>query len=135
MSAFSNYLENAILDHVLRATTYTPPGTVYVALFTSTATAAELEAGTLTNEVAAGAYTYARQAVAFNAASGGATANDAVLTWSNMPGVTVAYAAIMDAATVGAGNVLVYGALTSPKTLNPGDTFAIAAGDYDVTLA
>jgi hypothetical protein len=133
VSAFSNYLENAVLNHVLRNSAYTPAATVYVALFTSSASLAELEAGTLTNEVAAGGYTYARQAVTFDAASGGATANDAVLTWTNMPGVTVAYAAIMDAST--AGNVLVYGALTSPKTLNPGDTFAIAAGDYDVTLA
>lgn len=30
MGALSDYLENKILDHVLRATAYTAPATVYV---------------------------------------------------------------------------------------------------------
>jgi hypothetical protein len=133
MAALSDYLENKLVDHVFRNTTYTPPTTVYVALFTSSASLAQLEAGTLTNEVTAGAYAYERKAITFTAPSNGATSNNAVITWTNMPGVTVAYAAIMDASS--AGNVLVYGGLVTPKTINPGDTFAIATGDYTVTLA
>ncbi len=35
MAAMSNYLENALINEVLRATGYTAPTTVYVALFTS----------------------------------------------------------------------------------------------------
>lgn len=135
MAAFSDYLENKTLDHVLRNVIYTPPTTVHVGLFTSTASLAQLEAGTITNEVAPGANSYARKAVTFTAASGGSMSNNAVLTWSDMPGVTVAYVAVLDAATLGTGNVLVYGALASAKTLNPGDTFAIATGDFVVTLA
>lgn len=132
MSAFSNYLENEILDHVLRNAAYTSPTTVYVALFTDSASAVELEAGTLTNEVTAGANSYARQAVTFDAAASGATANSGAISFVDMPAVTVAYVAVMDALT--AGNVLFHGALSANKTLNAGDTFTIATGDLDISL-
>lgn len=134
MAAFSNYLENELLDHVLRGATagtaYAQPAAVYVALFTGTATAAELEAGTITNEVTGGSY--ARQAVTFDAPVGGATANSAAVSFTSMPAVTVAFAAVMDATT--AGNVLFYGALTASKTLNAGDTFTINTGDLDISV-
>jgi hypothetical protein len=135
VAALSDYLENALLNHVLRNVAYTSPSGVWVALFTNAASAAQLEAGTLTNEVSGGAYTYARQSVTFAAPSGGATANSGVLTWTNMPGVTVSYAAVVDASSVGTGNILVYGGLVTPKTLNPGDTFAVATSDFDVVLS
>ena len=35
MSAASNYLENAVLDHVLGGTAYTQPTTLYLGLFTN----------------------------------------------------------------------------------------------------
>ena len=35
MAEFSNYLENKILDHVLKNISYTSPTTAYVGLFTS----------------------------------------------------------------------------------------------------
>lgn len=130
MAAFSNYLENALLDHVLRNTALTSPTTVYVALFTNTATPAELEAGTLTNEVSGGSY--ARLATAFDVPAGGATANTAGISFTDMPAGSVDYVAVMDALTI--GNVLFHGALTTPRTLNAGDTFTISAGDLDITL-
>lgn len=130
MAAFSDYLENALLDHVLNNTALTSPTTVYVALFTDTATGGELEAGTLTNEVSGGSY--ARQSAAFDAPAGGATANSAGISFTDMPAGTVSYVAVMDAAT--AGNVLFHGALTTSRTLNAGDTFTISAGDLDITL-
>lgn len=67
MSDASNYLEDAIIDHVFRNTALTSPTTVYVALFTAVSDA---EAGTGT-EVSGGAY--ARQAVTFAAPSNGVT--------------------------------------------------------------
>lgn len=130
MAAFSDYLENALLDHVLRNTALTSPTTVYVALFTDTASTAELEAGTLTNEVSGGSY--ARQSAAFDAPAGGATANSAGISFTDMPAVTVSYVAVMDAETT--GEVLFHGALTTSRTLNAGDTFTIAAGDLDITV-
>ena len=35
MSAFSDYVENKLIDWMLRGQAFTPPATVYVALFTS----------------------------------------------------------------------------------------------------
>ena len=37
--------------------------------------------------------------------------------------------------SAGAGNVLFYGALTTSKTIESGDTFQITAGNLSVTLA
>jgi len=73
LSAASNYLENKVLDHVLTATSYSAPTTRYLALFTNTSgsAAANLEAGTLTDEVSTSGSAYARKAVTFAAASGG----------------------------------------------------------------
>lgn len=131
MSALSNYLENELLDHALGTGSFTMPTTVRVALFNTSASLANLEAGTLTGEISGGSYS--RQTPTFSAASGGATANTGALTWTNMPADTVRFVAIMDAAS--AGNVLFYGQLTADKTVGAGDTFTIAIGDLDVTLA
>jgi len=38
MAGKSDYLENKVLDHVLRNTSYTPPATVYLGLFTANPT-------------------------------------------------------------------------------------------------
>jgi hypothetical protein len=62
--SFSDYLEDAVLDHVFRNTALTSPTTVYVALYT--ATPSDAGGGT---EVSGGSY--ARTAGTFGAASGG----------------------------------------------------------------
>ena len=51
MAEISNYLENAIINATLRATTYTSPATVYVSLWTTDPT----DAGSGT-EVSGGSY-------------------------------------------------------------------------------
>jgi len=141
MSA-SNYLENELLDHVLRNEAYTAPSTVYCALFTADdsggATAENLEAGTLTNEVSDSGTAYARQAITFGSvASGGSISNTATITFPTATADygTVEYVAIMDSATVGAGNCLYYGSLTAAKTISSGDQFVINTGSLTVTLA
>lgn len=130
--AFSDYIENKILDHTLRNTSYTQPTTCCTALFTSTATTTQLEQSTFTNEVTGGSYV--RKPTAFSAAASGATSNTAELSWTNMPAVTVAYVGVCDTSTVNTGNVLYWGALTANKTLNSGDTFVIATADLDISL-
>ena len=72
MAEFSNYLENAIINAVLRNTSYTSPTTVYVGLFTNDPT--DADAGT---EVSGGSY--ARVSVTFGAPSNGVSTNSAVL--------------------------------------------------------
>ena len=137
MSAASNYLENKVLDHVLTATAYTAPTTRYLALFlnTSTAALANLEAGTLTDEISTSGTAYGRKAVTFAAASGGTSATNATVTFDTATASwgSVYAIAIMDAAT--GGNVLFYGAVTTAKTIDSGDTFQVTSGNLTVALA
>lgn len=141
MSQASNYLEDKLLDHVLRNTAYSSPGTVYVGLFKETVdtatTNANLEAGTLTDEVA-NANSYARVAATFSAASGGSITTSGNITFAAANGGdfgTITHIAILDGNTHGTGNVLFYGTLTTSKTIQDGDTFQITSGNLTVTLA
>lgn len=126
MGGKTDYLENKILDHVLRNTAYTSPTTVYVALCTSTPT--DSAAGT---EVSGGSY--ARTAASFSAASSGATANDSAVTFPTATGSwgTITHFEIWDAST--SGNRLYWGALTTSKTPTSGDIVSFPIGDLDVT--
>jgi hypothetical protein len=136
MSAASNYLENKVLDHVLRNAAYTQPGALYIGLFKNNAVA-NLEAGTLTDEVSTSGTAYARKAVTFgNAASGSAT-NSATVTFdaATADWGTITAIGIMDGITVGAGNVLFYGNLTTAKLIENGDTLQFVSNNVTVTLA
>jgi hypothetical protein len=135
MSAASNYLENEVLDHVLGNGVYTPATTLYLGLFTnsSSAAAANLEAGTLTDEVGGGAYV--RKAITFDAASGGSSASAATVTFDAATANwgTITHVAVLDASS--AGNVLFWGAVTTAKTIETGDTFQVSAGNLTISLA
>lgn len=128
MAAFSNYLENALINGTLRATTYTAPTTVYVGLFTTDPT----DAGSGT-EVSGNAY--ARQTATFAAPSNGAATTNADVQFPQATGNwgTVTHFAIFDALTT--GNMLYHGALTTSKVIETGDVFKIATGSLTVTLA
>jgi hypothetical protein len=135
----STYLENALVNHVLRNTAYTTPGTtVYVGLI-KYYDAAVVEAGTLTQEIStSGSTAYNRiQVTGWDAASNGATQNTGAITfptatadWGGVSGVI-----ITDNATPGAGNVLLHGSLTTAREVKDGDVFKFNAGDLDVTFA
>jgi hypothetical protein len=141
MSAASNYLENKLLDHTLRYGTapYTGAGTIYLALFnnTSGSAATNLEAGTLTDETSTSSSAYARQAVTFAAASSGSSATNATVTFPTATANwgTITHVAVMDGATAGAGNVLFWGAVTTSKTFETGDTFQVTSGNLTISLA
>lgn len=126
MSA-SNYLEAKILEHVLKNTAYTSPVTVYLSLHTAD------PAETGANEATGGSY--ARQSIAFSAASNpaGTIANSGTVTFTGMPAGTWTYFAIWDASTV--GNCLVEGPLGASKTTGSGDSVQFAASSVVVTLA
>jgi hypothetical protein len=128
MSEMSNYLENALINVTLRATTYTAPATVYVSLWTSDPT----DAGSGT-EVSGGSY--ARTAVTFAAPSNGVTTNSADVTFPTCTSSwgTVGWIGINDALTT--GNLLYHTALDTAKTISTGDIFKITTGNLSVTLA
>ncbi len=126
MSSFSDYLENALLDHVFRNTAYSSPATVYLALYTANPT----DAGGGTEVTGAG---YARQAITFGAASGGAMSNTAQVSFTASGGDygTVTGIGIFDAST--AGNLLAWDAITSANVTD-GDSINFPIGDIDITL-
>lgn len=128
----SNYLEIKLIDHVLRNTAFATTGSaVYVGLLTDAGAQDDANAGT---EVTGGSY--ARQNVtAWDAPSAGATQNTGAINfptagaaWGN-----IRYIGIYDA--VSGGNLLYWGQLTADKQVDAGDTFSIAAGDLDVSIA
>lgn len=128
MAAMSNYLENALLNAVLRNTSYTSPSTVFVALYTTDP--GESGSGT---EVSGGSY--ARVAGTFGAPSNGVSTNSGAIEFAQATGSwgTVSYMALHDAIT--SGNMLFYGSLTTSKAIESGDIFKFASGQLSVTLA
>ena len=130
MSEFSDYMENKVIE-VMRATNFVAAA-AYVALFKSPVTDAELEAGTLTNEVSGGAY--ARQLAGLSIPSNGVSSNasDIVFPTATADWGTITHCALMDAAT--AGNVYMYSALDVSKVVANGDTFKFNAGDLSATV-
>ena len=131
MGTKSNYLENKLLDGVLRNTQYTVPTTVYSALFTVIPSAAT--GGTEVTNASSG---YTRVATTFCTA--GATAAGQSVNVSGLTFVTAAAAytvvgwAVMDAIT--AGNLL-YWATVTTIAFAIGDQATIAVGGAVVTEA
>ena len=124
--AKSDYLENAILNHVLRNSAYASPTTIYVGLYTTM----PADDGTGGIEVSGGSY--ARQSVVFAAPVAGQTANNALVQfptatagWGTVLGV-----GLFDALT--GGNLLYYGTLTASKTVGLGDQISFASSALTV---
>ena len=128
MAEMSNFLENALINATLRATTYTSPATVYVSLWTTDPT----DAGSGT-EVSGGSY--ARTSVTFGAPSNGVTTNSADVTFPTATASwgTVGWIGNNDAST--SGNLLYHTPLDTSKTIDTGDIFKISTGNLSVTLA
>jgi len=128
MAAMSNYLENALINATLRATTFTSPATVYVGLYTSDPTDAN------TGTECTGA-SYARKSMTFGAPSNGVSTNSSAVEFDQATGSwgTITHFGILDALT--SGNLLYHGALTSSKTIESGDVFKFASAAVSVTLA
>ena len=128
MGQLTNYLEGKILDHALKTASYSPPSTLYLALFS--ATPGPTGGGTecvYTN--------YARQAITFGTISSGRVISQNAQV--NFPqcgttGDTAAYWGIFDAAT--SGNLLCYGALAASKSIVNGNTPTIASGQVTISI-
>jgi hypothetical protein len=124
MGSKSDYAELKVLDAILNQTSFSV-ATPYVALYT--ATPSDSGGGT---EVSGGSYARALCTTSFPAASAGSCANDVAIAFPTATANwgTVTAFGIFDAST--AGNLLYWGALTTPRTINNGDptpTFAIGA--------
>lgn len=136
MSAASNFLENELLDHALRGTAgaYTAPTTLYLALFTSDGGLETNDSSSQTEISTSGSTNYARETIAFDAASSGSTSNTSTVTFTAAGANwgTVTHVAIMDQSS--GGNVLFHGAVTTSKTIETGDTFQVSASNLTISL-
>lgn len=132
MTAFSNYLENELLDHTLRNASFTSPTTVFISLYTTDPT--DADSG---NEVAVSGYDRFEVSAAlggFTTASGGSCRNSeawefvtATTAWG-----TITHFGIHDATA--AGNLLYHGALSSSKVVGTDDIVRFPAGTLSVKL-
>ena len=127
MAELSNYLENKLLDHVLRNVSYTSPTTVYVGLYTSNP--ADDNSGT---EVSGGSY--ARQVLSVTTASGGIVTSSADVTFPQATASwgTISHIGLLDA--ISSGNLLMHTALTTSKTIDAGDVLKISTGSLTASL-
>jgi hypothetical protein len=134
-SGTSTYLANKILDFILGQSAYTPPATVYAALYSVAPTAA----GGGTEATGSG---YARASITNNltnwsTAASAAKNNAVAITWaaatgdwsSAAPQVAVG---IHDA--LSAGNLLYFAGLSVPKIIYNGDTYSIPITQLAFTL-
>lgn len=131
MAAWSNFAENKIIDAVFRGQALGAPATLYVGLLTAAPSdaggGAEVTGGSyarvaVTSSLANWAGTQAAGSTVASSGTSGTTSNNAKITF---PAPTAAWGGVthfglFDAAT--GGNLWVYAALTTPKTINNGDT-------------
>ena len=123
MGSKADFLENKVLDHVLRNTTYTQPATVYSALFT--VIPSDSTAGTEVTNASSG---YTRVATTFctaGATVAGQSVNIGAVTFATAAAAyTVVGWGLMDAIT--AGNLLYWATVTTLAiAINDQATFAI----------
>lgn len=143
MAAYTDYLENKLVDWLLRGQAFTPPATTYIGLFTVAPT--DSTAGT---EVSGGSYarvsvassltnwagTQAAASTTASTGTSGTTSNNGDITFPAATadwGTVVAFG-IFDAAS--SGNLLIYAALTANRTITTGATASFAAGTLTVQV-
>lgn len=132
-----DYLESAILDHVLGGPDFTRPATVYIHLYTVD----EDDTGATGTEVSTDDWSnYARVAVTnndtnFPGAVNGSKSNGAIIDFGTATivpaNVIVTCAAVRDVS----GNLLYWAELTADKTITDGDPVTFPIGSLVFTEA
>lgn len=143
-AALSDYLENKLVDALMRGQTYTMPTTTYVALATTsgsdTACGTEVSGGSyarvaVTSSLANWAGTQSAGSTAASSGTGGTISNNGTITF---PAPTASWGSVTEVCVFDAstsGNLLWRTALTTPKTINNGDaapSFAAAALTFQI---
>lgn len=140
MANFSDYIEQQIFNHIFRNDTFAKPSNIAIAL--TTGVLLDSQTGNTIPEVP-NASGYARVTNASGDSFWDAHGTDgpgdnaaeiafpvATADWGLISGV-----AIVDNGTYGAGNLLMWGYLSIPRTVLSGDTFKFNAGNLDITIA
>lgn len=131
MAQMSNYLENKLVDHVLRNTVFSTPGIVHVALYSTDPT--ESDIGTELESV--GSPGYARKTLSMGAPSDGVSLNDVEVLFSAATGdwVGVTHIGIRDESA--GGNLLLYKALPATVNILNTNNFRIPINNLEITFA
>ena len=141
MAAFTDYLENKLIDQLFRAQPYTFPSTLHYGLLTAAPT--DSTGGT---EVTGGAYarigvicslanfagTQGAGTTAASSGVSGATSNNAPITFPANTAAwgTVTHYGIWDAAT--GGNLMMWGVLSVAKVIGVGEAQQAFAADVAI---
>jgi hypothetical protein len=135
MSALSDYLETALLNHLLRNTAYSKPATLQFALFT----AAPSDSGGGT-EAAGGSYaraTVTNDNTAFPQCSATGTPTKTNAVTISFPTATAAWGTVTHWGIFDAGgtNLLAHGALSATRSIVSGDAPRFAVGAISFTMS
>jgi hypothetical protein len=123
--SMSNYLEEAIINHLLRNIAYTPAATVYAGILS-----ASQDDGSIHTEFAGGSY--ARQPATFDASVNGSILSNAdiVFPTATADWGTARYIGIFDSAV--AGNLLWWGQMRVGKFVATSAIFTIEDGELEL---
>lgn len=112
MLGFTDYLANAVLNHVFRGVAYTPPAGIWIALYSDLAATNEL-----TN--------YTREPVTFKAAVSRSIVNDSTpISFDNLNATTIRAVYYVDTAS-GATRKLAGGPLDVAVSVTAGETLTV----------
>ena len=127
MAGCPTYLSHVLLNQVFRNVAYTPPTTVYAALYTS-----DPGPDDIGQEVSGNGY--ARVPVSFSEPKNRAIENSDKVEFPEATGSwgTITHLGIKDAQT--GGNLLAYGAIENPKPIDAGDQVILKVGNITISL-
>ncbi len=126
MGSLSNYVENKLLDHVLKVASFTPP-TIYIGLSTADPT----DDGSGLAEPSGKGYLRV-EVEEWSAAASRASQNEVMIEFPEARGSwgVITHFALFD--SLSGGNMLGHGSLAESKTVNSGDSIYFEAGMVDV---
>lgn len=136
MAAASSYLEKKLLDHTLGVASFgaVSAANLYMALFTANPG----DGNNTAVEVSTSGTGYARELIVFSAATadttGSHSVNSALVQFgpASASWGTVTHWGLYDGST--GGNLLYYSAVTSPATINNGNTYQFPSGTVEVKM-
>ena len=141
--AMSDYLEAALINHLFRADTFSKPSAIYVGLIRYyEASKVEALTGTTIGPKELGAagdtaLSYSRVGVTQNnsnwdaPSTAGATQNAGAISFNTATGDWGMVSGVFVVDASGGGNLLLHGALTTPRDVKSGDLFKFNVGDLD----
>ena len=144
--AMSDYLEAALINHLFRADTFSKPSAIYVGLIRYyEASKVEALTGTTIGPKELGAagntaLSYSRVGVTQNnsnwdtPSTAGATQNAGAISFNTATGDWGMVSGVFIVDASGGGNLLLHGALTTPRDVKSGDLFKFNVGDLDISF-